>query len=49
MIDILTSMKYKKQQFRIVCGMFDYLKRNNKNVVPVEVLSTILRNIPRSI
>ncbi|KAG6764377.1 hypothetical protein POTOM_031845 [Populus tomentosa] len=36
MIDILTSTKYKKQQFRIVCGMFDYLKRNNKNLVPAE-------------
>lgn len=44
MIGILTSTKYKKQQFRIVCGMFDCLKRNNKNVVPAEVLLTILRN-----
>ncbi|KAJ6351131.1 hypothetical protein OIU78_007124 [Salix suchowensis] len=44
MIGILTSTKYKKQQFRIVCGMFDCLKRNNKKVVPAEVLLTILRN-----
>ncbi|KAF9673845.1 hypothetical protein SADUNF_Sadunf10G0066200 [Salix dunnii] len=44
MIDILTSTKYKAKQFRIVCDMLDYLKRSNKNVVPVEVLLTILRN-----
>jgi pentatricopeptide repeat protein len=44
MIDILTSTKYKAKQFRIVCDMLDYMKRNNKNVVPVEVLLTILRN-----
>ncbi|KAG5240586.1 pentatricopeptide repeat-containing family protein [Salix suchowensis] len=41
MIGILTSTKYKKQQFRIVCGMFDCLKRNNKKVVPAEVFSEI--------
>ncbi|KAJ6324233.1 hypothetical protein OIU76_011522 [Salix suchowensis] len=44
MIDILTSTKYKAKQFRIVCDMLDYLKRSDKNVVPVEVLLTILRN-----
>lgn len=44
MIDILTSTKYKAKQFRIVCDMLDYMKRSNKNVVPVEVLLTILRN-----
>jgi hypothetical protein len=44
MIDILTNTKYKKQLFQIACGMFDYLKRNSKKVVPAEVLLTILRN-----
>ncbi|KAF2305758.1 hypothetical protein GH714_008048 [Hevea brasiliensis] len=44
MIDILSSTKYKVKQFRIVCDMLDYMKRSNKNVVPVEVLLTILRN-----
>ncbi|KAJ4843229.1 hypothetical protein Tsubulata_008733 [Turnera subulata] len=44
MIEILSSTKYKVKQFRIVCDMLDYMKRSNKNVVPVEVLLTILRN-----
>ncbi|EEF40500.1 pentatricopeptide repeat-containing protein, putative [Ricinus communis] len=44
MMDILSSTKYKVKQFRIVCDMLDYMKRNNKNIVPVEVLLTILRN-----
>lgn len=44
MIDILSNTKYKVKQFRIVCDMLDYMKRSNKNVVPVEVLLTILRN-----
>ncbi|KAA8542938.1 hypothetical protein F0562_024090 [Nyssa sinensis] len=43
MIDILSSTKYKVKQFRIVCDMLDYMKRNNKNSVPIEVLLTILR------
>ncbi|PON79580.1 Pentatricopeptide repeat [Trema orientale] len=43
MIDILSSTKYKIKQFRIVCDMLDYMKRHNKNSVPIEVLLTILR------
>lgn len=43
MIDILSSTKYKVKQFRIVCDLLDYMKRNNKNSVPIEVLLTILR------
>ncbi|OMP05762.1 Amidase [Corchorus olitorius] len=43
MIDILSSTKYKVKQFRIVCDMLDYMKRSNKNSVPVEVLLLILR------
>ncbi|KDP38221.1 hypothetical protein JCGZ_04864 [Jatropha curcas] len=44
MIDILSSTKYKVKQFRIVRDILDYMKRSNKNVVPVEILVTILRN-----
>ncbi|KAL9254485.1 Pentatricopeptide repeat-containing protein [Drosera capensis] len=43
-IDILSCTKYKAKQFRIVCDMLDYMKRNNKKSVPVEVLLTILRS-----
>lgn len=43
MMDILSSTKYKVKQFRIVCDMLDYMKRNEKNVVPVDVLLVILR------
>ncbi|XAR56041.1 hypothetical protein NMG60_11036329 [Bertholletia excelsa] len=43
MIDILSSTKYKVRQFRIICDILDYMKRNNKKSVPVEVLLTILR------
>ncbi|KAK9149498.1 hypothetical protein Scep_008255 [Stephania cephalantha] len=43
MIDILSSTKYKVKQFRIVCDMLDYMKRNDRNSVPVEVLLVILR------
>ncbi|GFP80699.1 pentatricopeptide repeat-containing protein at1g73400 mitochondrial [Phtheirospermum japonicum] len=43
MIDLLSSTKYKVKQFRIVCDLLDYLKRSNKNSVPIEVLLTILR------
>ncbi|CAK9177039.1 unnamed protein product [Ilex paraguariensis] len=43
MIDILSSTKYKVKQFRIVCDLFDYMKRNNKKSVPAEVLLNILR------
>lgn len=43
MIDILSSTKYKIKQFRIVCDMLDYMKRNDKKTVPLEVLLTILR------
>ncbi|XP_057957363.1 pentatricopeptide repeat-containing protein At1g73400, mitochondrial isoform X2 [Malania oleifera] len=43
MIDILSSTKYKVKQFRIVCDILDYMKRNSKNSVPVEVLLRILQ------
>lgn len=43
MMDILSSTKYKVKQFRIVCDVLEYMKRNNKNTVPSEVLLTILR------
>ncbi|KAL2334308.1 hypothetical protein Fmac_015521 [Flemingia macrophylla] len=43
MMDTLSSTKYEVKQFRIVCGMLEYMKRNNKTSVPVEVLLTILR------
>ncbi|KAL2530063.1 Pentatricopeptide repeat-containing protein [Forsythia ovata] len=43
MIDILSSTKYKVKQFRIVCDLLDYMKRNKKISVPIEVLLTILR------
>lgn len=43
MIDILSSTKYKAKQFRLVCSMLDYMKRNNKTVVPIDVLLTILK------
>ncbi|CAI9113251.1 OLC1v1013824C1 [Oldenlandia corymbosa var. corymbosa] len=43
MIDILSSTKYKVKQFRIVCDLLDYMKRNNKRSVPVEVLLKVLR------
>lgn len=43
MIEILSSTKYKVKQFRIVCDLLDYMKRNNKTSVPIEVLVTILR------
>ncbi|XP_010249852.1 PREDICTED: pentatricopeptide repeat-containing protein At1g73400, mitochondrial [Nelumbo nucifera] len=43
MIDILSSTKYKVKQFRIVCDLLDYMKRKEKNSVPVEVLLTVLR------
>ncbi|KAK3004696.1 hypothetical protein RJ639_019398 [Escallonia herrerae] len=42
-IDILSCTKYKVKQFRIVCDILDYMKRNNKKSVPVEVLLNILR------
>lgn len=43
MMDILSSTRYKVKQFRIVCDMLEYMKRNDKITVPVEVLMTILR------
>lgn len=43
MIDILSSTKYKAKQFRIVCDLLDYMKRNEKKRVPMEVLLRILR------
>ncbi|CAG7904508.1 unnamed protein product [Brassica rapa] len=43
MIDILSSTKYKNKQFRIVIDMLDYMKRNNKETVPADVMLEILR------
>lgn len=43
MIDILSSTRYKVKQFRIVCDLLDYMKRHNKNTVPLDVLLTILK------
>ncbi|KAG5524876.1 hypothetical protein RHGRI_031522 [Rhododendron griersonianum] len=43
MIDILSSTKYKVKQFRIICDLLDYMKRKEKNSVPVEVIVNILR------
>ncbi|CAL5392872.1 unnamed protein product [Camellia sinensis] len=43
MIDILSSTKYKVKQFRIICDLLDYMKRNNKKSVPVQVILTTLR------
>ncbi|CAH9141147.1 unnamed protein product [Cuscuta epithymum] len=43
MIDALSSTKYKVKQFRIVCDLLDYMKRNSKRSVPIEVLLKILR------
>ncbi|XP_052195033.1 pentatricopeptide repeat-containing protein At1g73400, mitochondrial [Diospyros lotus] len=43
MIDILSSTKYMVKQYRIICDLLDYLKRNDKKSVPVDVLLTILR------
>ncbi|KAF5772447.1 putative tetratricopeptide-like helical domain superfamily [Helianthus annuus] len=43
MIDILSNTKYKAKQYRIVCDLLDYMKRNDKTCVPVEALLKILR------
>lgn len=43
MIDILSSNKYKNKQFRILIDMLDYMKRNDKRSVPVDVMLEILR------
>ncbi|KAM0980251.1 hypothetical protein ACFX2J_015829 [Malus domestica] len=43
MIDILSCTRYKVKQFRIVCDLLDYMKRHDKNKVPVEVLLKILK------
>ncbi|KAL3512304.1 hypothetical protein ACH5RR_025021 [Cinchona calisaya] len=43
MMDILSNTKYKVKQFRIVCDLLEYMKRNNKNSVPVDVLLNVLR------
>ncbi|XP_010681775.2 pentatricopeptide repeat-containing protein At1g73400, mitochondrial [Beta vulgaris subsp. vulgaris] len=43
MIDILSVTKFKAKQFKIVCDMLDYMKRNGKRSVPIEALLTILR------
>ncbi|GAA0175725.1 hypothetical protein LIER_28843 [Lithospermum erythrorhizon] len=42
-IDILSSTSYKVKQFRIVCDLLDYMKRNKKSTVPVDVLLVVLR------
>ncbi|KAL9224387.1 hypothetical protein vseg_000424 [Gypsophila vaccaria] len=43
MIEILSSTKLRLKQFRIVCDVLDYMKRNDKKSVPIEVLLSILR------
>ncbi|KAG4388408.1 hypothetical protein AAZX31_09G152600 [Glycine max] len=43
MMDILSSTRYKVKQFRIVCDVLEYMKRNNRTMVPAEVLLVILR------
>ncbi|KAK9079639.1 hypothetical protein SSX86_001312 [Deinandra increscens subsp. villosa] len=43
MIDILSNTKYKAKQYRIVCDLLDYMKRNDKTCVPIEALLKILR------
>lgn len=43
MIDILSNTKYKAKQYRVVCDLLDYMKRNDKTRVPVEALFKILR------
>lgn len=43
MIDILSSTKYKIRQYRILCDLLDYMKRNDKVSVPIEVLLKILK------
>lgn len=43
MIDILSSSMLRLKQFRIVCDVLDYMKRNGKKSVPIEVLLSILR------
>ncbi|CAI9288857.1 unnamed protein product [Lactuca saligna] len=43
MIDILSNTKYKAKQYRIVCDLLDYMKRNNKTKVPMEALIKILK------
>ncbi|KAI3792413.1 hypothetical protein L2E82_06290 [Cichorium intybus] len=43
MIDILSNTKYKAKQYRIVCDLLDYMKRNNKTRVPIEALLKILK------
>ncbi|KAL4592553.1 hypothetical protein LXL04_005553 [Taraxacum kok-saghyz] len=43
MIDILSNTKYKAKQYRIVCDLLDYMKRNNKTRVPIESLLKILK------
>ncbi|CAM8915450.1 unnamed protein product [Rhodiola kirilowii] len=48
MIDILSSTKYKVKEFRIVCDMLDYMKRNNRKSVPVETLLVMLRKYTES-
>ncbi|XP_071708169.1 pentatricopeptide repeat-containing protein At1g73400, mitochondrial [Rutidosis leptorrhynchoides] len=43
MIDILSNTKYKAKQYRIVCDLLDYMKRNEKTSVPIEALLKILK------
>ncbi|KAL8244921.1 hypothetical protein R6Q59_011179 [Mikania micrantha] len=43
MIDILSNTKYKAKQYRIVCDLLYYMKRNDKTCVPIEALLKILR------
>lgn len=43
MIDVLSSTRYRCQQFGIVCDILDYMKRIGKNSVPLDALLSILR------
>ncbi|KAH9624330.1 hypothetical protein KSS87_009284 [Heliosperma pusillum] len=43
MIDILSSTKLRIKQFGVICDVLDYMKRNDRKSVPIEVLLTILR------
>ncbi|KAI4365800.1 hypothetical protein MLD38_021757 [Melastoma candidum] len=44
MIDILSSTKYKAKQFRLMCCMLDYMKRQDVTRVPIDALLQILKH-----
>jgi pentatricopeptide repeat protein len=43
MIDLLSNTPYKCRQFGVVCEILDYMKRIDKNSVPLDALLSILR------